>query len=126
MAAYDELAAAYEAAGVEAWTVWVPEADSESAAYLERRGHVLDAAPTGMGAALEEVSGPSGDVPGEVSREPDPVLLGRLNDRAYGYDGSFERALGGISPDAAHWYTASLEGSRSPPWPCSITAAMPR
>ena len=108
--AYDELAGVYDAAGIEAWTVWVPEADAESAAFLERRGHVRDAAPMGMGAPLDQVAGPSGDFPGDLSREPDPALLGKLNDRAYGYEGSFERALGGISPGAAHWYTAFLEG----------------
>ena len=110
-AAYDDLAGAYDAAGIDAWTVWVPEEDRETAAFLERRGHVLDAAPTAMGAPLDEVAPSSAELTGELSRTPDPALLGRINDRAYGYGGSFERALGGVSPDAAHWYTVLLEGA---------------
>src|SRR5437870_2570647 len=44
--AYDRLAPLFE--GVDAWTVWVPEEDTDTAAYLETRGHTLDAAPAGM------------------------------------------------------------------------------
>ena len=47
-AALDELAAAYEEAGVGAWTVWVPEDDREAAELLEAAGHRLDATPTAM------------------------------------------------------------------------------
>ena len=43
-AAYDEVAAAYEEIGAK-WTVWVPPADREAVALLERAGHVLDANP---------------------------------------------------------------------------------
>jgi GNAT superfamily N-acetyltransferase len=50
-----EIAAAYDAAGVTAWTVWVPEEDRESAAALEAAGNVLDAEPRAMAAPLDEV-----------------------------------------------------------------------
>jgi ribosomal protein S18 acetylase RimI-like enzyme len=50
-----EVAAAYDAAGVRAWTVWVPEADRETAAALEAAGHRLDGVPRAMAAPLEEV-----------------------------------------------------------------------
>src|SRR5689334_16867846 len=39
--AYDWLEEQY--AGIEAWTVWVPETEPEQAAFLESRGHKLDA-----------------------------------------------------------------------------------
>src|SRR5919204_5051109 len=56
-AAYEELAAAYSAAGC-AWTVWVPEHDTASAGMLERAGHRLDAQPRAMGTGLRSVAEP--------------------------------------------------------------------
>ena len=50
--AYDDLAAAYEGIGA-AWTVWVHNDDTETAALLESKGHLLDAAPEAMGADLD-------------------------------------------------------------------------
>lgn len=108
--AYEELAAAYEAAGVHAWTVWVPGHDHRAGRLLEDRGHVLDAAPEGMGAPLDEVEGPPAEMPPDWSRSPDPGDVGRVNDLAYGYEGSFERALGPLPPEAAHWYAAYEHG----------------
>ena len=110
VAVYDDLAEAYQAAAIEAWAVWVPKADRESAAFLETRGHVLDGSPTVMGARLDQITAAPGGLAAEVTRDPDPPLLGRLNDLAYGYESSFERALGSMSPDVGHWYLAH-EGS---------------
>src|SRR4051794_21202796 len=45
-AAYEWLE--HEYAAVNAWTVWVPETDTETAAFLESRGHKLDADPAMM------------------------------------------------------------------------------
>ena len=59
-AALDELAAAYEEAGVRAWTVWVPEDDREAAATLEAAGHRLDATPTAMVLDLARLAEPGG------------------------------------------------------------------
>jgi ribosomal protein S18 acetylase RimI-like enzyme len=53
--ALDDVAAAYDAAGVRAWTVWVPEEDRQTAAALEAAGSVLDAEPRAMAAPLAEV-----------------------------------------------------------------------
>ena len=44
--AYDWLEDQY--AEIEAWTVWVPESNTEQAAFLEARGHKLDADPAMM------------------------------------------------------------------------------
>src|SRR3954451_21199937 len=38
----DTIAAAYDAAGVRAWTVWVPERESATRELLAARGHKLD------------------------------------------------------------------------------------
>jgi GNAT superfamily N-acetyltransferase len=108
--AYGDLASSYEEAGVRAWTVWVPEDDREAATFLAERGHVLDAAPDAMGTALEAVPAPVAGQPADWSRAADPPLIGALNDRAYGYDGSFERALRGFPVEAAYWYVARVDG----------------
>ena len=38
----------------------------------------------------------------------DHALVGAINDAAYGYDGSFERALDGIPAGEGEWYVAQL------------------
>jgi GNAT superfamily N-acetyltransferase len=81
----DELAEVYERAGVEAWTVWVPEFDAETIAALEAAGHALDGEPAAMALELDGWDPPEiGDL--DWDRDVDPALLGELNDRAYGYE----------------------------------------
>jgi GNAT superfamily N-acetyltransferase len=83
-AAYPELAAAYDDAGIEAWTVWVPEFDAEAIELLEAAGHRFDGKPTAMTAdltayeppALGELDWDAGCAPGE---------LAAVNDAAYGF-----------------------------------------
>ena len=115
-AALEELAAIYDAAGVHAWTVWVPPSDDRAATLLEDAGHVLDAAPEAMGMELSTAERPS--APLDWTRHADLSVVGPLNDRAYGYDGSFERALEGVHADALAIYAASLDGR---PASCCIT-----
>jgi GNAT superfamily N-acetyltransferase len=107
------LGPAYDEAGIEAWTVWVPESDSGSAGLLEAAGHRLDAAPRGM--AMELAGAEQPDMAGiEWSREGDVVALARINDAAYGDPpGTFEAALGGLPRDRLHLYYASVDGEVS-------------
>ena len=103
------MAAAYEAAGVRAWTVWVPDEDRDSARWLAARGHVLDAEPRAMAMELAgplvEPLAPEGVEPGVVSA----VGAAELNDRAYGYgpDG-FRAAL--AAETAIEWHGAYCDG----------------
>jgi ribosomal protein S18 acetylase RimI-like enzyme len=53
--ALDAIAAAYDGAGVDAWTVWVPEHDAETAAALQAAGSRLDAQPRAMAAPLDDI-----------------------------------------------------------------------
>ena len=53
-ASYDELARAYRDAGVETWTVWLHEDDSEAQEFLEANGHAFDGAPVAMALELAE------------------------------------------------------------------------
>ena len=107
-AALDELAAVYEDAGVHAWTVWVPPGDREAASLLKGAGHVLDAAPEAMGMELSGVERPSDRL--DWTRRAELGVVGPLNDRAYGYDRSFELALEGAQADALTAYAANLDG----------------
>jgi GNAT superfamily N-acetyltransferase len=110
-ASLDELEAAYEEAGVEAWTVWVPEDDTGAATALERAGHVLDASPRGMGAELGAVERPD---MGELDwfRDCDLEVVARINDDAYGYDPGegFTPVIAGLPSERVHSYGANVDG----------------
>jgi GNAT superfamily N-acetyltransferase len=106
----DELADAYERAGVQAWTVWVPEFDSETIAALEAAGHAFDGKPLAMALELEGWRAPEiGEL--DWDRDVDPALLGRLNDLAYGLEPEIgvARALADPLPEYT-LYQARVEG----------------
>lgn len=108
-AALGELEAAYEEAGVQAWTVWVPDRDERAKRVLAQAGHVLDATPTAMIAELSEVEAPRRGDP-EVDSRPTGAEIGAINDLAYGYDDSFTRMLAHVPPERAYNYVARLDG----------------
>jgi ribosomal protein S18 acetylase RimI-like enzyme len=85
IASIDNLSAAYAGAGVEAWTVWVPEADVAVGEALEAAGHHRDATPRAMAMATGELRPPEPDPALEIREEADPELLSKLNEIAYGY-----------------------------------------
>ena len=108
-AAYDDLDAAYRAAGIEAWLVWVPEADTDTAALLADRGHVLDSDPEAMVLDLDAVERPP--EPAGFSREIDPLALARINDEAYGMHSAFARALERLEAgDGLYFYGVEADG----------------
>lgn len=80
--AYDELARAYEEAGVKAWTVWAPQSDEEALALLRERGHKFDGEPLAMVMPLSAAP-PGGEL--DADAEGTMAELGALNDAAYGY-----------------------------------------
>jgi ribosomal protein S18 acetylase RimI-like enzyme len=79
------LAEAYEGAGVNAWTVWIPADDTAAAAALEEAGHKLDAKPRAMGVAISELRMPEPDPELEIRQETDMEKIGSINEVAYGY-----------------------------------------
>jgi len=81
-AVLDELASAYDEAGVRAWTVWVPEDDREAATLLESAGHKLDATPTAMVMNLTDLPEPD-DADLDWDANADPAVVAELNDHAY-------------------------------------------
>jgi ribosomal protein S18 acetylase RimI-like enzyme len=107
--ALDRVAAAYEEAGIRAWTVWVPEYHARVRELLERAGHVLDASPTAMIASLEEIEPPRPDDP---VPDPQPLLedLGRVNDLAYDTGDAFARVMGRGPAERSRTYIARAGG----------------
>jgi GNAT superfamily N-acetyltransferase len=106
--ALDDLAAAYDEEGIQAWTVWVPEADRASARLLEEAGHVLDATPSAMVLDLDEMPEPD---PGDLDWDAEATIeqVCAINDRAYGYeDGTFARGMGNMPEGVMRFYRARL------------------
>lgn len=80
---YPRLAAAYEAAGVKAWSVWVPPDEPRAPAILGSRGHVLDSTPMLCAAEIDTLDlAPRREL--DLHPAPDWELVGEVNDLAYG------------------------------------------
>jgi GNAT superfamily N-acetyltransferase len=110
LGALDEIGAAYEDAGVTAWTVWTPVEDTGVAAALAAVGHRDDAQPRDMGMALADLREPEGEPGFEVRREYDLATMARLNEVAYGWaPGEFE-PMASSQMDGLRPYFADLEG----------------
>ena len=107
LAAREELADWYAGFGA-AWTVWVPEGDTEVRGALEAAGHQLDAAPRAMFLDLSAVQKPDlGDIDWD---EGDIAASNLINDSAYGWpDGTWQQFN---SPDATELrtYVARVDG----------------
>ena len=115
IAALPALEAAYEAAGIQAWTVWVPEHHDRARRALAAAGHALDATPTAMIARLEEVESPRA---GDAIPDPSPSLrdLGVINDLAYGTGDAFQRILGDVPEIPGSTTLARRTDARWPAW----------
>jgi GNAT superfamily N-acetyltransferase len=110
VATRDRIAAAYDEAGVRAWTVWVPQADRDTAAALAEAGHVFDAEPRAMAMELTELRAPEPDPSIEVREELDMPEVARLNEIAYGWSPGEFRAVAQAEIPGTHAYFASLDG----------------
>jgi len=106
--ALPRLAHAYEDAGVNAWTVWIPAEDERARSALSDAGHVLDATPRAMGLELSELRPRDPDPELEIRVEMDMELVRVINETAYGFPpGDFppmKRMPG------TEMYLASLDG----------------
>ena len=107
----DDFARAYEEAGVRAWTVWVPEHETDARELLANAGHKLDATPAAMLLDLDELRPPAKDVELELSDEWDMRAVGEISDAAYGdKPGTFARGMAELPPGAAHLYLNKVDG----------------
>jgi GNAT superfamily N-acetyltransferase len=106
----DRLAAAYEDAGVRAWTVWVPERESATQELLAAAGHTLDATPAAMLLDLSELRAPPAPEP-EWSAEWDMEAVGAVSDAAYGdKPGMFAAAMAALPPGSGNLYLTRTNG----------------
>lgn len=82
LASLDALDRRFAEAGIEAWTVWVPDADRDAAGALEAAGHRLDGVPRDMGAVLDDMDL---EPRAELERDADPTWLdiAEVNEAAY-------------------------------------------
>ena len=103
----DWVAGAYDAAGVQAWTVWVHESDARTQSMLAHSGHVLDGEPMGQARDLQAIEPPA-DGELELARSPTPADFDPVIWAAYGWTG-FGKALPAF-PDHLHPYLALHEG----------------
>ncbi len=109
--AIDDLAHAYEEAGVRAWTVWAPEPDRDAVSLLKAAGHRLDTSPTAMVIDLAALGEPESDgLDWDASATLEDVA--RINDLAYGFDlGTFGAALERTPPELPlRLYQARVDG----------------
>jgi GNAT superfamily N-acetyltransferase len=108
--ALPELAAAYDAAGVRAWTVWVPEGEEAARELLAGARHALDASPAAMLLDLAELATAPVPEP-DWSGDWDMQAAGAINDAAYGdASGLFARSLGQLPPGSGNLYLAHDDG----------------
>jgi ribosomal protein S18 acetylase RimI-like enzyme len=120
-AAYDELAAAYDEAGIAAWTVWVPQGDG-AGAFLEARGHALDATPTAMGRRLDGHERPPKRALERWTGEGDTRVVARLNELAYGFTDPRESFAGAFATLAADDLFAYVGWAGGEPVTCLMTS----
>jgi GNAT superfamily N-acetyltransferase len=106
--ALPRLAEAYDDAGVNAWTVWIPATDEVARRGLEEAGHVLDARPRAMGFELSELRVPDPDPELGIRSEMDMELIRVINETAYGYPAGDFPPMSPL-PDT-EGYLASLDG----------------
>jgi GNAT superfamily N-acetyltransferase len=108
--AYDAIAAAYDSAGVLAWTVWVPESEPETGRFLSAAGHKLDARPRAMLAELRalDLESPDGL---EWERTDDVAAIASINEAAYGLPaGEFGPAMTAFKDAEIALYLARVGG----------------
>jgi GNAT superfamily N-acetyltransferase len=106
----EEFAAAYDDAGVRAWTVWVPDHELAARELLAGAGHKLDATPAAMLLDLSELQAPSAPAP-EWSGEWDMEGVGAVSDAAYGdRPGKFAAAMAGLPAGSGHLYLVRDSG----------------
>jgi GNAT superfamily N-acetyltransferase len=109
VASIGELDQVYADAGVEAWTVWVPEHDTAVAQALVSAGHRLDATPRAMAMPIDGLRAPDSDPDLEVREEPRYELVSSINEVAYGFaPGEFPVMRGDLS--ALRTYLGSIHG----------------
>jgi GNAT superfamily N-acetyltransferase len=107
--ALEPVAVEYRQAGVNAWTVWVPQDERPAAGLLEAAGHRLDATPAAMAMELADLPDPDLDDL-DWDGEASAAEVARLNDLAYGLgDDAFTCAFERVPDSALRLYRARVD-----------------
>jgi GNAT superfamily N-acetyltransferase len=122
-AALPSLEAIYDEAGVRAWTVWVHESDIEAAALLRDAGHVLDAAPEGMGCALHELIAPDGLDELEYTDSPAIEELQLVLAQGYGFPLHVTQSTVGVVPGGPNTLVGVARADGRPACTAQVTVA---
>jgi GNAT superfamily N-acetyltransferase len=115
-AALPRLADAYAAAAISHWMVWTLPGDEEGPRLLEAAGHMREYEPMAMALPLDELAperAPAADdgAPPAIDRDPHPVEITTLNERANGeLPGAFGTAFAGLRQPCFHRYVARVDG----------------
>ncbi len=109
---HDQIAAAYDDASINAWTVWVPPTDPDAGPLLESRGHQLDSTPMLFAAEIQSLDLKPAI---ELDLEPDPTwkLVAQINDRAHGVleEWSMSAVFQTMNDPASHLHVARVDGA---------------
>jgi GNAT superfamily N-acetyltransferase len=122
-AALPTLEAIYREAGVRAWTVWVHESDVEASDLLREAGHLLDAAPEGMGCSLDELVAPDGLDELDYTETPAIEHLQLLLAEGYGIPPSVSRSILGVLPDGPRTLVGVASADGRPACTAQVTLA---
>jgi GNAT superfamily N-acetyltransferase len=116
--ALEEVAAAYDGAGIEEWVVYVPAVDGGTKRMLRAAGHMRVDSTTSLARSLAGVERPQEVAIENWTAKGDPVAMASVCDRAFGTGNAFARAFPTLPWDAARVYLASLDGE---PVACAMT-----
>jgi GNAT superfamily N-acetyltransferase len=114
----DELADAYDRAGVRAWAVWTHEHDEAARDVLAAEGFVLDSEPMAMALGLDGALEPPAPEELDWTLEPDPRELADVVEASYGFPAGLFAAGFPELPDV-HAYLARDDQGR----PASVVMA---
>lgn len=109
----------YRAAGVSHWMVWTRPGEDAAVRLLERAGHIREYEPMAMALSLDALLTPADGDPFALDRDPHPVEITSLNERANGErPGAFGTAFAGLWDSRFHRYLARVDGT---PAACLVT-----
>jgi GNAT superfamily N-acetyltransferase len=110
-AAFDDLTATYDDAGIDAWMVIVPAVDRQAKRLVKRAGHRLEGTSgSAMARNLRGLERPERPFLEEWTATGDPAAMAAICDRAFGTGTAFARAFARPLPEGARVYLASLDG----------------
>lgn len=106
-----QLTEQYRAAGISHWMVWTRPGEEAAVKLLEEAGHIREYEPMAMALRLDALREPADGPSFELDRDPHPVEITTLNERANGeLPGAFGTAFAGLRDARFHRYMARVDG----------------